>query len=55
MILQKSGGLAGFMSFMVVAPSRGVGVFIAVNKMDFGMFAGLTEGADDLIASLAPH
>jgi D-alanyl-D-alanine-carboxypeptidase/D-alanyl-D-alanine-endopeptidase len=55
MILQKSGGLAGFMSFMVVAPSRGVGVFIAVNKIDFGMFAGLTEGADDLIASLAPH
>ena len=55
MVLQKSGGLAGFMSFMVVAPSRGVGVFIAVNRIDFGMFAGLTEGADDLIASLAPH
>jgi serine-type D-Ala-D-Ala carboxypeptidase/endopeptidase len=55
MILQKSGGLAGFMSFTVFAPSRGVGVFIAVNKIDFGMFAGLTEGADDLIASLAPH
>jgi serine-type D-Ala-D-Ala carboxypeptidase/endopeptidase len=55
MILQKSGGLAGFVSFMVFAPSSGVGVFIAVNKIDFGMFAGLTEGADDLIASLAPH
>ncbi|HEX5079138.1 MAG TPA: D-alanyl-D-alanine-carboxypeptidase/endopeptidase AmpH [Geminicoccaceae bacterium] len=54
-ILQKSGGLAGFMSFMVFAPGRGVGVFVAVNKIDFEMFAGLTEGADELIASLAPH
>jgi D-alanyl-D-alanine-carboxypeptidase/D-alanyl-D-alanine-endopeptidase len=55
MILQKSGGLAGFMSYTVFAPSRGVGVFIAVNKIDFGMFAGLTEGANELVASLAPH
>lgn len=55
MILQKSGGLAGFMSDTVFAPSHGVGVFIAANKIDFGMFAGLTEGANDLIASLAPH
>jgi D-alanyl-D-alanine-carboxypeptidase/D-alanyl-D-alanine-endopeptidase len=55
LILQKSGGLAGFMSYTAFAPSRGVGVFIAVNRIDFGMFAGLTEGANELIASLAPH
>jgi D-alanyl-D-alanine-carboxypeptidase/D-alanyl-D-alanine-endopeptidase len=55
LILQKTGGLAGFMSYTAFAPSRGVGVFIAVNKIDFGMFAGLTEGANELIASLAPH
>jgi hypothetical protein len=30
-------------------------VFVAVNKIDFGMFAGLTEGANELIASLAPQ
>jgi D-alanyl-D-alanine-carboxypeptidase/D-alanyl-D-alanine-endopeptidase len=53
-ILQKSGGLAGFMSYTAFAPGRGVGVFVAVNKIDFGMFAGLTEGANELIASLAP-
>jgi hypothetical protein len=29
-------------------------VFVAVNKIDFSMFAGLTEGANELIASLAP-
>ena len=55
MILQKSGGLAGFMSYTVFAPGRGVGVFVAVNRIDFGMFAGLTGGANELIASLAPH
>ena len=55
MILQKSGGLAGFMSYTAFAPGRGVGVFVAVNKIDFGMFAGLTEGANELIASLAPQ
>ena len=54
MILQKSGGLAGFMSYTAFAPGRDVGVFVAVNKIDFGMFAGLTEGANELIASLAP-
>jgi serine-type D-Ala-D-Ala carboxypeptidase/endopeptidase len=55
MILQKSGGLAGFMSYTAFAPGRGVGVFVAVNKIDFGMFAGLTAGANELIASLAPQ
>jgi D-alanyl-D-alanine-carboxypeptidase/D-alanyl-D-alanine-endopeptidase len=55
MILQKSGGLAGFMTYAVFAPSDGVGVFVAVNKLDFGMFAGLAAGADELVASLAPQ
>ena len=55
MILQKSGGLAGFMSYTAFAPGRDVGVFVAVNKIDFGMFAGLTAGANELIASLAPQ
>jgi serine-type D-Ala-D-Ala carboxypeptidase/endopeptidase len=55
MILQKSGGLAGFMSYTAFAPGHGVGAFVAVNKIDFGMFAGLTAGVNDLVASLAPH
>ena len=55
MILQKSGGLAGFMTYVAFAPGRDVGVFVAVNKIDFGMFAGLTAGANELIASLAPQ
>jgi D-alanyl-D-alanine-carboxypeptidase/D-alanyl-D-alanine-endopeptidase len=55
MILQKSGALAGFMTYTAFAPSHGIGVFVAVNQLDFGMYAGLVEGANEVIASLAPH
>jgi serine-type D-Ala-D-Ala carboxypeptidase/endopeptidase len=55
MILQKSGALAGFMTYTAFAPSHAIGVFVAVNQIDFGMYAGLVEGADELIASLAPQ
>ena len=55
MILQKTGGLAGFMTYIAVAPGRDVGVFVAANRIDFGMFSDLTDGANELIAVLAPR
>ena len=55
LILAKSGAIAGFMSYMVLAPTRGVGVFVGVNRLDFPMFAGLTVAAHDLVADLAPR
>ena len=55
MILQKTGGLAGFMSYIAFAPGRDVGVFVSVNRVDFAMFAGLVEAADQILASLAPR
>ena len=55
MILQKSGGLAGFMSYIAFAPGRDVGAFVSVNRIDFAMFAGLAEGVNELIAMLAPR
>ena len=51
-LLEKSGGGAGFMSDIVFAPGRDVGVFVAVNRVDFKMFYGLTGGVHKLIASL---
>ncbi len=51
-IMQKAGGGAGFMSYVAFAPGTGVGVFVVVNRVDFGMFAGLAHGANALIASL---
>lgn len=52
MILDKSGGGGGFMSYVAFAPGRGVGVFVAVDRVDFGMFLGLVQAADGLLATL---
>ena len=54
-ILQKSGGGGGFMSYIAFVPGRGVGLFVAVNRVDFTMFYGLTTAANELLASLAPR
>ena len=54
-ILTKSGGIAGFMTYVVLAPTRGVGVFVAVNRLNFSMFEGVTGGVHDLVADLAPR
>jgi D-alanyl-D-alanine-carboxypeptidase/D-alanyl-D-alanine-endopeptidase len=55
LMLMKSGGIAGFMTYVVLAPTRGVGVFIAVNRLNFPMFEGLTAGVHELVADLAPR
>jgi serine-type D-Ala-D-Ala carboxypeptidase/endopeptidase len=55
LMLMKSGGIAGFMTYVVLAPTRGVGAFIAVNRLNFPMFAGLTAGVHELVADLAPR
>jgi D-alanyl-D-alanine-carboxypeptidase/D-alanyl-D-alanine-endopeptidase len=51
-LMAKSGGGAGFMSYIAFAPGRNVGIFVAVSRVDFGMFSGLTETANALIANL---
>ncbi|ACL61417.1 D-alanyl-D-alanine-carboxypeptidase/endopeptidase AmpH [Methylobacterium nodulans] len=52
MLLIKSGGGAGFMSYVAFAPGRDVGVFVVVNRVDFAMFSSLTDAANKLIANL---
>lgn len=54
-MLTKSGGGAGFMTYIALAPGQGVGVFIAVSKADFPTFAILTDTANKLLASLVPR
>ena len=51
-IIAKSGGGVGFMTYLAFAPGRGVGVFVGVNRLDVGMFHGMTEAANGLISSL---
>lgn len=52
MMLEKSGGGGGFMSYVAIAPGRGAGVFVGVDRLDFAMFAALTAAANDLLANL---
>jgi len=54
LIMQKSGG-GGFMSYIAFVPSREVRLFVAVNRVDFTMFFGLSTAANELLASLAPR
>ena len=54
-MLAKSGAIAGFMTYVVLAPTRGVGVFIAVNRLNLAMFEGIIAGAHELVAELAPR
>lgn len=54
-LMQKSGGLQGFMSYIALAPTRGVGVFVAVNQFNFGGFMQMAEAMNDLIGELAPR
>jgi D-alanyl-D-alanine-carboxypeptidase/D-alanyl-D-alanine-endopeptidase len=49
-IVQKTGGLAGFMSYVAFAPGREVGAFVVVNRIDFGMFGVLTAGVNAIIS-----
>ena len=44
LIMQKSGGSGGVMSYIAFVPGRDVGIFVGVNRVDFTMFFGLTHG-----------
>lgn len=55
LILQKAGGTNGVFSYIAFAPSRGVGVFMSINKFDFAAATAMADVANDLIATLAPR
>jgi D-alanyl-D-alanine-carboxypeptidase/D-alanyl-D-alanine-endopeptidase len=55
LILQKAGGLQGIFTYTAFAPTRGVGVFVAINRFDFGAAMAMAEAVNHLIAELAPR
>ena len=55
LILQKTGGLQGIFSYVAFAPSRGIGVFVAINEFNIGGVGNMIKAADDLIGELAPR
>jgi len=55
LILQKAGGLQGTFSYIAFAPTRGIAVFVAINKFDFGAAMGMAQVVNEMIAALAPR
>ncbi|MGX1789938.1 D-alanyl-D-alanine-carboxypeptidase/endopeptidase AmpH [Bosea sp. NPDC055332] len=54
LLIGKSGGIGGFMSYVVLSPNRRLGIFVVASKVDFGMFEGLRTAVRELAAELAP-
>ncbi len=55
LILQKAGCLQGMFSYVAFAPTRGVGVFVAINQFNFAGSEAMARAANDLIETLAPR
>lgn len=55
LILHKSGGLQGQFSYVVFAPTRGIGVFVSINQFSVGGFEAMSKTAIQLITELAPR
>lgn len=54
LLLGKSGGLGGFMTYVVLSPGRKLGIFVVASRVNFGMFEGLRSGVRELAAELEP-
>lgn len=55
LILNKSGGLQGIFSYVAFAPSRNIGVFVAINEFNASGFEAMAKAANELITQLAPR
>ena len=53
LIMHKSGGLQGQFSFVAMAPSRGVGVFVSMNEFNVGGFDAMAKMTLEFITELA--
>jgi D-alanyl-D-alanine-carboxypeptidase/D-alanyl-D-alanine-endopeptidase len=53
--LQKTGGLQGIFSYVAFAPSRGIGVFVAINQFNIAGVSAMAQAANELISELAPR
>ena len=55
LILEKSGGLQGFFSYVALAPTRGVGAFFVMNEFSAGGFNAAVEATNEFVSALAPR
>lgn len=55
MLLGKSGGLGGFMTYVVLSPNRKLGIFVVANRVNFEMFNDIRASVHELAAELGPR
>ncbi len=55
LLIQKTGGFSGFLTYAVFVPGRGLGAFVAINRMDLGAFMKIIEGTNTMLSVLAPR
>lgn len=53
LLLGKSGGLGGFMSYAVLSPNRDLGIFVVASRVNFAMFNNIHAQVRELAAELA--
>jgi D-alanyl-D-alanine-carboxypeptidase/D-alanyl-D-alanine-endopeptidase len=53
LILHKTGGRQGMFTYVAIAPTRGVGVFAAINQFNAAGFGSMVEQVNELISQLA--
>ncbi len=55
LILQKAGGSQGIFCYTAIAPTRDIGIFVAINAYDFDTAMKMGEVVNELIANLEPR
>ena len=55
LLIQKTGGFSGFLSYAVFVPGRGLGAFVVINRMDLAAFMKLLNGVNGMLSALAPR
>jgi D-alanyl-D-alanine-carboxypeptidase/D-alanyl-D-alanine-endopeptidase len=55
LLLAKSGAIEGFMTYVVIAPTRSVGAFFAMNAFDIAAHEAAVARTNAFVASLAPR
>lgn len=54
LLLGKSGGIGGFMTYVVLSPNRKLGIFVNVSRVNFAMFDNIRSSVRELAAELTP-
>jgi len=55
LILQKAGGLQGVFTYTAFSPTRGIGVFVAINRFNLPAAMTMAKQVNDLISELTPR